>query len=241
MNYKQIKEMQKRDIKSGTSHYFIYRHISTPFTWIFVKLGIQPNTITILSFFLCLIGFYFLSLSHFLIGLSFFLFFNIMDMCDGEIARIRNEVSNEGRYFDRISHYIFVCCFGFGLGLGLSKLYQNEIFILLGFVFTSVLIIENAKNDLLNPFKEIITKRVYKNHTWAEGNIVKRAIGIYPFQGLIFNDTFIIIPVLFMVFLIEFFLNIPFLIPFYLILISLVKGISFVMFNINMKKAKVLE
>ena len=275
ITYKELKSKQKQDIKSGAAGYVIYRPVSTPFTWILVKLGIQPNTITILSSFLCFLGFYFLSLGTYqsiIAGIVFFLFFKIMDMCDGEVARIQDKTSIEGLYFDRLGHYIFSCCFGLGLGLGLYRLYQGEIYLLLGFLFTLVLVVENAKIDLLNSLfrKEVIDKKIssktassekpdryfqkkladeiYNGKSWTQSNIITRLIGIYPFQGLIFSDTFIITPLLFTLAITEYILNtsvgfpsdIIGLMPMYIIIISAVKIINIFIFIIKLKRKSYL-
>ena len=135
--YKEVKLRQRRDLNSGVSKYYVYRYFSVPFTWIFVNLGISPNTITLSGSILCLIGFYFLSLGSYIymiLGFIFLIFFKIMDMADGEVARIQDSSSMEGVYFDRISHYIFSICMGLGLGFGLYRLYQNDVYILIYFV-----------------------------------------------------------------------------------------------------------
>jgi len=219
ITYKEVKSKQQGDLDSNISKYYIYRHFSTPFTWAFVKLGISPNKITILSFLLCFIGFYFLSQGTYaflLLGLLFFALFKILDMSDGEVARIQNTASIEGLYFDRISHYIYSVCFGLGLGFGLYRLYQNDIYLILGFVFTFVFILENAISDLLKALSRetIINKKIsIKLHTnnkqniaehfqkrlmdkisggksFGKRNIFSRLVGIYPSQGVIYTDTF---------------------------------------------------
>ena len=271
ITYGELKSRQKQDIKSGSARYFMFRHVSTPFTWIFVKLGISPSTITISNSILCLFGFYFLSLGTYppiLAGLLFFLFFDIIDMTDGEVARIQNKTSIEGEYFDRLSHYIFACCFGLGLGLGIYKLYQSEIYLILGFLFTSLIVVENAKGNLLNSllresiinreiynkkipgekpdkyFQKKMTNCVHDSRSWAQGNIISRVIGIYPFPGLIYTDQFIITPLLFILTIIEYTFNTligfpPYiigLIPLYLIIISTVKIINITIFLIKLKR-----
>jgi len=274
LSYKEIKARQKHDLNSGTSEYYFYRYASNPFTWIFVKFGISPNTITISSFFLCILGFYFLSLGSYLyiiIGLISFLFFKIMDMSDGEVARIQNKKSVEGVYFDRISHYIFTCCFGLGLGFGLYRLYQNNIYIMLGFLFTFVFIMENALVDLLksslrknlmridkkkffnrdmkNLDKTLFQKlmrNIYGGRSWAKTNILSKLARIYPFQGIIYTDTFIT-PLLIGLTTIEYFavayLGYPVIdgfqigiIPIYLLLVSISKSIWITMFIYKMEK-----
>jgi len=219
LTYKQVKSKQQKDLDSNIAKYYVYRHISSPFTWVFVNLGISPNAITISSFFLCLIGFYLLSQGSYLYliwGLLFFVLFKIMDMSDGEVARIQNNLSIEGLYFDRVGHYIYSVCLGIGLGLGLYRIYQNDIYIIFGFIFTLVFVLENALHDLLrwllkesNIKNKINSKKSFtkvkqsidrnieqklmaniEGGSWENNNILSKLVGIYPLQGLIYSDTF---------------------------------------------------
>ena len=214
LSYKEIKARQQADLRSKRINIDIYRNFSTPFTYIFVKLGISPNTITILSFFLCIFGAFFLSIGTYLsliIGAFFFLVFRVFDDADGEVARIQNSQSIEGVYFDRISHYIFSFCLGAGLGLGLYRLYNNYIYIVLGLILIFVLILENAIMDSVRSVlrKEIINKILNKNiksdsyfqkkiinkinngRSFSKQNIFSKLFSIYPLQGLVYSDYFI--------------------------------------------------
>lgn len=222
LTYKELKQKQKADLQANIMNFHFYRYFSTPFTYIFVRLGISPNMITIFSFLLCLVGAYFLAQGTYLnilAGLLFFVLFKVMDMSDGEVARIQNASSIEGQYFDRVSHYIFSLCIGIGFGVGLFKLYGSEIYLLLGFIFALVFVLEFGMKDLLKFFlreaviridkkrieklgmKEIdrlvwkkFSEIMYKGKAWEQGNIISRLFGFYPFQGLIFVDT-IVIPI----------------------------------------------
>ena len=274
INYREAKLKQKRDLTSHIAGYYIYRHFSTPFTWAFVNFGISANSITISSFFLCILGFYFLSkgtYAYMILGLLFFIFFKIFDMSDGEVARLRNETSLEGIYFDRISHYIYSCCLGLGLGFGLYRLHYSNIYLILGFLFTLGFILENAINDILKSVlrEGIINKNRYKKifnylqkqdkyyqqrlidntskyYSWAKSNIFSKLVAIYPFQGLIYSDTFTT-PILIILFILEplisIFAGLPIIyentigvIPMYLFIVSISKIIWIIWFIYNMEK-----
>ena len=260
--YKELKAKQKQDLGSGIAGYYIYRHFSTPFTWTFVKFRIPPNIITIFSFFLCIIGFYFLSIGTYIsliFGLLFFILFKILDMSDGEVARIQNKTSIEGIYFDRISHYLYTCCLGIGLGLGFYRSYKSDIYIVLGFLFMLVFILENAINDMLKSVlrEGIINKnlnkkkfnktqmlekyvlhklmeRLNKGREWLKSNILSKLVSIYPFQGLIYSDTFttpILIVLVIFEYLLSIFVGFPFkyniigIVPFYILIVTISKTI----------------
>lgn len=217
VSYREIKEKQRADLSAMVINRNIYRHFCTPFTYIFVKLGISPNTITISSLLLCFLGFYLLSGGTYLyiiLGLFSFMLFRTIDMSDGEVARWQNATSKEGVYFDRISHYIFALCFGTGLSIGLSKFYGSDIFLFLGFIFMFGFIIENAIIDSTKYLlREGLTKHgkiksngmkifdkemwgklmaaVYKGQSWNTSNKFAKIFGILPFQGLIFMDYYV--------------------------------------------------
>ena len=159
ITYKQVKEKQTEDLKSKTSRYMVYRKFSTPFTYLFVKLGISPATVSIINFIPPLIGFYLLSLGNYIsiiIGLLFFALFKVLDCADGEVARIQNpnvmdeKYKNiEGPFLDGVAHYIYPICLGIGLGIGAFRLYSNEIYLLLGVILTLLFIQEVALVELL--------------------------------------------------------------------------------------------
>ena len=236
--YREVKLKQKHDLDTKVAVYNISRRFSTPSTWIFANLGISPNAITISSFFLCIIGFYFLSLGNYIyliFGLLFFILFRIFDTSDGEVARLQNKISIEGIYFDRISHYLYTCCLGIGLGFGMYRLYMNDIYINLGFLFALVLVLENSIKDLLrfylierfpkksNRFfslsktysyiQEQLNKRIYSGHQWEKGNIISKLVGILPFQGIAYSDAHAP-PILIVLAIFEYLLSIFFGFPF---------------------------
>jgi len=265
LNYGKIVELQKQDMISKKSEYYVYRHFSSPFTWLFVNFGIAPNTITISSIFLCVIGFFFMASGRYVntvIGLLILILFKIMDMSDGEVARIENKKSLEGIYFDRISHYVYTCCLGLGMGLGFFRLYEKDYMLLLAFFFTMAFVLENAAIDMLKSvlregFDKIkaarkeayssedyykraqkkIFSRINANHSWAESNIFIKLFGILPIQGLIYSDTFIA-PILLLLTIIEIQFNFTIL-PFYLLIVSFSKAawIIFFLAKIEMKRS----
>lgn len=240
--YKEVRAKQKKDLKANISGYYVYRHLSTPFTWFFANAGVSPNTITLLSLVLCLFGFYFLSLgtyASFIVGLLFFIVFKILDMSDGETARLLNATSIEGVYFDRISHYVYSFCLGLGIGFGLNKIYNNDFYIFFGVLFALAFILENAIIDLIKSLlvEGAVRKKIGAKHSlyydskniegsllqrfledlnqgrsWEKRNIFSKMCGVYPNQGLLYSDTFTA-PILLVLALIELFLNFIFGIP----------------------------
>jgi archaetidylinositol phosphate synthase len=69
---------------------------------LFSKLGITPNTWTVLSLAPAVLGFIFLTQKMLLAALVFFIFSAFMDIIDGTVARVTNSVSNLGAFLDGV-------------------------------------------------------------------------------------------------------------------------------------------
>src|SRR5207245_11065829 len=96
--------------------------ISRVITRLLLKLPITPNTWTMLIFAPALVAFVFLvrgDYTGFLAGTALFQLINILDGCDGEIARAKYLDSERGRrldaFCDFVANLIFVLCLGIGL------------------------------------------------------------------------------------------------------------------------------
>ena len=101
---------------------FLNRPISRVITRLLLKLPITPNACTILTFALAPVAFVFLvrgDYTGFLVGSAVFQLINILDGCDGEIARAKYLDSERGRRLDAlcdfVANLIFVLCLGIGL------------------------------------------------------------------------------------------------------------------------------
>jgi phosphatidylglycerophosphate synthase len=101
---------------------FLNRPISRVITRPLLKLPITPNAWTILTFALAPVACVFLvrgDYSGFLVGTALFQLINILDGCDGEIARAKYLDSERGRrldaFCDFVANLIFVLCLGIGL------------------------------------------------------------------------------------------------------------------------------
>jgi phosphatidylglycerophosphate synthase len=101
---------------------FLNRPISRIITRLALRLPITPNAWTILIFALALVAFVFLvrgDYTGFVAGTALFQLINILDGCDGEIARAKYLDSERGRrldaFCDFVANLIFVLCVGIGL------------------------------------------------------------------------------------------------------------------------------
>ncbi len=108
--------------QDGMVSKFLNRPISRVITRLLLKLPITPNAWTMLIFVLALVAFVFLvrgDYTGFLAGTALFQLINILDGCDGEIARAKYLDSEQGRrldaFCDFVANLIFVLCLGVGL------------------------------------------------------------------------------------------------------------------------------
>jgi len=108
--------------QDGMVSKFLNRPISRVITRLLLKLPITPNAWTMLIFAPALVAFVFLvrgDYTGFLTGTALFQLINILDGCDGEIARAKYLDSERGRrldaFFDFVANLIFVLCLGIGL------------------------------------------------------------------------------------------------------------------------------
>jgi phosphatidylglycerophosphate synthase len=108
--------------QDGIVSKFLNRPISRVITRLLVKLPITPNIWTILTFALAPVAFVVLirgDYSGFVIGTAVFQLINILDGCDGEIARAKYLDSERGRrldaFCDFLANLLFVLCLGIGL------------------------------------------------------------------------------------------------------------------------------
>ena len=231
-----MKSRQQEDLRAKITGNSLYRIFSVPLTYIFIRLGISANTITLSTFFLSIFGLIFLSIGSYyflIVGTIFFGLFILFDHSDGEVARIQKKENIEGIYFDRVSHYISSVCFGAGLGYGLYRLYNDEIYIILGIILALIFVVEysvgfvlyysirgeiiNRKlyktKDSIKKIQKQMWRYIYKGSSWSDCNFFSKIFGVYPFQGLVYS-SFFIPPILLFLVIIEFFIQINFNFPF---------------------------
>lgn len=112
MSYNSLtfKQMLHASLKSEDTEEWLDIHFNRPiglvFALIWAKLGVKPNTVTILSFFLGAAAgfmFYFTDFWHNLAGVFLLMFANFCDSTDGQLARLTNQKSLLGRVLDGIS------------------------------------------------------------------------------------------------------------------------------------------
>lgn len=110
MDNKKFNELLRNSFKSDETEEWLDIHFNRPiglaFALMWQKLGVTPNTITILSIFLGIaagVMFYFTDVAHNVAGALLLMLANFCDSTDGQLARLTNQKSLIGRILDGIS------------------------------------------------------------------------------------------------------------------------------------------
>lgn len=115
----------------------ILRRVSIYLTKLFLKAGLSPNKVTLLSL-LPAIGagvlFTLPGAGYWLGGWGLFLLFNILDCCDGEIARYQKSASLTGEFNDAMAGFHFLLPFLFAcMSFGIYRALDDVIVFIFGF------------------------------------------------------------------------------------------------------------
>ncbi|MGR3218682.1 MAG: CDP-alcohol phosphatidyltransferase family protein [Candidatus Anammoxibacter sp.] len=157
VNEKQIKTEAGNEHCAGSDTFidkYFNRKISAVITAVLLKTPLTANHVTILNTFIGLLaGFFFTKGGYynFIVGALIYQLNTIIDHCDGEIARAKNQSSRFGFMLDLLTDGFIagaiMVCIGFGLSLSLN----NHLYFILGIVAgagafaSSMLIFYNAK------------------------------------------------------------------------------------------------
>lgn len=181
------------------SKYF-YRPISIYITYLFLKLNITANSVTLLSVLTAFIGSFFILLGgmvNLTIGFFCFWFFYLLDFCDGEIARYNNSNSLTGHFFELIVHYIVNILFFLSIGIKLYILTNNFYYLLfatLGVIGDNIIKLKDAviwqticiEKLRLSNRNDTYKEKEDKYHVNIE-NIQKKNIELNKEKNLIFQ------------------------------------------------------
>lgn len=134
----------------------INRLLTKPFTYIFIRMGLHPNYITLMGGAAGILAFFSFSIgtkASFVTGALLFEAFYILDNCDGEVARARGLSSAFGSWMDTIVDCLVHVLSFIGIGIGLSRATQNPIMLIAGiaaglgaFLSTLVAMLQKTKN-----------------------------------------------------------------------------------------------
>lgn len=121
--FRSISEEYRSTLKSSDTEENIdlcfYRPVGFAWAWLFRKLGIHPNVVTVASMFLgvgAAVCFYYSNIWITLLGIFLLIWANSYDSADGQLARLTGQFSKLGRILDGaagdvwfVSIYIAIC------------------------------------------------------------------------------------------------------------------------------------
>ena len=114
---KSFQEMLRVSFKSADTEEWLDVHFTRPiglvFALMWMKLGVHPNVVTILSIFLGMGAgymFYFTDLTHNLLGVLLLMLANFCDSTDGQMARLTGKKTLIGRMLDGFSGDVWFFC-----------------------------------------------------------------------------------------------------------------------------------
>lgn len=216
-NFKIFKEKTKRDNQKQFEVTWYFASISSKFfSYIFYRLGLSANQVTILFFIVGLFGasIIFLNTVEYLM-LSYLLFrlHIIFDLSDGDIARYYNTFSVKGAYMDYMIHSILYPLYIINLSIICYINFLDVKFLILGLMlsFLQSLLLA-TKNTFQRAFHQSsisnksMTNIFKKDQSSIKKYIINILSDILSIEGFVFG------------FLILYLLNIEYLyIPFYTI------------------------
>jgi len=102
---------------------YVLRFISRRITWVLLKTPVKPNHITMFSIVPAIFASYFFIMGGYqniVIGASLAFLYLILDLVDGEIARVKNISTIRGRWADGIIGFVTYPLFIFSIAFGLK-------------------------------------------------------------------------------------------------------------------------
>ncbi len=118
-----------------TSLFPLIRHLSIRVTPVFVRLPVSANQITTASLVSGLAAAWCVMRGDAFWDIAagaLFVVTYILDNCDGEIARIKNQASTFGMHYDTFVDWAVHTAFFAGLGYGVAERFENDLWLWLG-------------------------------------------------------------------------------------------------------------
>lgn len=151
----------KSDIESnvtagtGLIDHYLYRKIVI---WLIstFRLDVNPNLITMLSLVYALFCSYLIVIGYPLLGAVLYMFFNVLDLLDGAIARVYNRKSVFGAFFDGLvdvlSEIVILYSIGIYFDMEIQFLYLVVFILLAHYIYIRVKWVRGIRERQKNMF-----------------------------------------------------------------------------------------
>lgn len=160
-----------------------------PFTYGFLKFGIKPNTITLLSLVSFLIGGGFFIQESYLVSGLFWVLSYVLDCTDGAVARATSTQSKFGAYLDviidRFISLLFLCL----LVNQATKLFENDIF---GQAFIIMGAFGIAANAIISNLRVLYFPEL-KGIGSRKGSLLSKPLFRWPYELMDTGNVFLLV------------------------------------------------
>ena len=156
---------------------YIYRPLSFPLGWVFYKMGMKANSVTLLSIFLAITSsliMVFGSSKAILLSSALMMLVALLDCVDGNVARARDETGPGGEWMDALSGYTVYALLP--LSLGVHIYLYNPYTSLLG-----LWIIVGAATAIANLFLRLLYQK------FVSSNLDKSVQNEFKGKGSLFS------------------------------------------------------
>ncbi|TAN49066.1 MAG: CDP-alcohol phosphatidyltransferase family protein, partial [Rhodospirillales bacterium] len=111
----------------------LVRYLSRWTTPVLIRLPVTANQVTAASMVLGLLAALAFAWNAPLTGAVLLIATYVLDNCDGEVARTKNQCSEFGKYFDSFVDWVVHTAFFLGLGFGVAAQNQSDVWAWLGY------------------------------------------------------------------------------------------------------------
>ena len=162
-----FQEMLRLSFKSDDTEEWLDKYFTRPIGLVFaigwMKLGVHPNVVTILSIFLGIGAgymFYFTDLTHNLLGVLLLMLANFCDSTDGQMARITGKKTLIGRMLDGFSGDVWFFAVYLALLLRMGRMWEPVLGLwayLASFAlcFTASIVCHSPQSSLADYYRQI--------------------------------------------------------------------------------------
>jgi len=175
-----LKELRKNTKKNIPLNWRWMGKISPFFSWIFIRMGLHPNTVSLIWIAMLFIPIYLLTTGNYfysVIAVGIIFLTMIIDTSDGEMARTLNKTSELGYYLDELAHTFTFPLLYMAVAIGDYVNSGSYLILSLGFM-TSFFCMQRSivKNLIISPEEQKKNKQNSVNFT------KKNKFNIYIFE-----------------------------------------------------------
>lgn len=182
MSFRELRITLQAPRKTADTLYgkWVMRRFSIYLTYFFSLMGLKPNQVTLISFVFGFVGIAGITQGNFVQGLLGLNLWYLFDHVDGEMARLRQETSLSGTFFDTIINFLIQPTTFFGLAVaivgqtqtgwellywGLAAAVGSLMLLAIPMTEEAILFNESIKKKI--SFEKMSTQRSEREQRWS--------------------------------------------------------------------------